>query len=61
MYCGAGLGNVVEDGLFVRGETLHGVDQVRDQVGAALQDDVHLRPIGFYVSSSVTIWLCALM
>ena len=43
---GAGVGNIAEHGFFVSGEALHGVDEVRNQIGAALQDDVYLRPIG---------------
>ena len=44
----AGFGDIVEDGLFMRGEALDCGDEIGDQVGAALQDYVHLRPVGFY-------------
>ena len=43
----ARFGDIVEDGLFVRGESLDGGDQVGNEVGAALQDYVHLSPLGF--------------
>ena len=43
----AGLGDIVIHGLLLRGEAFHGFDEVRNQVGAPLEDDVNLRPIGF--------------
>ena len=39
----AGLGDRIDHGLLMAGHALHGLNQVRNQVGAALQHDVHLR------------------
>ena len=43
----ARLGDVAEDGLLLLCVTLHGFDEIGNQVGSALQHDVHLRPSGF--------------
>ena len=42
----AGLGDVVEDGLFLSGISLDGFDQVGDEIGAALEVGLDLRPVG---------------
>ena len=43
------FGDIVEYGCFVRGESLHRFDEIRDQVRSPLENDVHLRPIGFHL------------
>ena len=44
---GAGVGDILEDFGFVLGEALHGVHQVGNQVGAALQRHVHVGPLSW--------------
>src|SRR5581483_6135720 len=44
---GAGLDDRGEHVLLLVGEALHGLDQVRDEVRAALVLGEHLRPLGF--------------
>ena len=39
------VGDVLEDAFFVRGVALHRLDQVRDQIVAALDLVLHLRPL----------------
>ena len=46
--CGSGRGDVVEDGLLLCGISFHRLDEVGNQVGAPLQNNVHLRPLGFH-------------
>src|SRR5437867_6728831 len=41
---GPGFGHFLKDGRLVRGVTLHGLDEVRDEVVAPLQLDVDVRP-----------------
>ena len=40
----AGFGDVSEDFGFVAGETFDGFDEIGNQIGAALEDDVDLGP-----------------
>src|ERR1700683_378306 len=42
----ARLGNVVVDGLFVCGEALDRLHEIRNQGRTAIEDNIHLRPIG---------------
>jgi hypothetical protein len=44
---GPGFCDLAIDGFFVSGKTFDGGDEVGDQVGAALELDVNLGPIGF--------------
>src|SRR5260370_25148144 len=45
---GTRLGDIAEYGLLLRRKALHRLHQIRDQVRAPLQDDVHLRPRGIH-------------
>ena len=45
---GAGLGDVTKNGLLLLGIAFHRLDQIGDQVGAALQHDINLRPGGLH-------------
>src|SRR6267142_206139 len=45
---GTRLGNITEDNLLLHSKTLHSLHQVGNQVRAALQNDIHLRPRGIY-------------
>ena len=44
---GAGFGDFAVDGFFVGGEAFDGGDEIGDEVGAALELDVNLGPVGF--------------
>ncbi len=53
---GTGFGDLVDDGGFLFGVGLDGGDQIGDQIGAALQVGVDLRPIridGFALGGEV--------
>src|SRR5438445_6879115 len=45
---GARLGDITEDGLFLRRKSSHRLHQIGDQVGSPLQDHVHLGPRGVH-------------
>jgi len=44
----AGFGDVAKHRLLLLRVSFHGLDQVRDQIGAPLQHNVDLRPCAFY-------------
>jgi len=44
---GAGFGDFSVDGFFVGREAFYGGDEIGNEVGAALELDVNLRPVGF--------------
>lgn len=44
---GTGFGDFAVNGFFVGGKTFDGGDEVGDEIGATLELDVDLRPIGF--------------
>ena len=44
----SGLWRCRQNRLLLLRDAFHGCDQVRNQVGAALQHDVHLRPGGLH-------------
>jgi hypothetical protein len=45
--CGAGFGDFAVDSFFVSRESFDGFHEVGNQVGAALELDIDLRPVGF--------------